>query len=110
MPSPSPTTWVALDAAEPGLLPGQAPNRGEGNAYSSEIEPAILLGRHVARRGFWGAEASRRLPAEAVDAWEHASARPRIAVWCRLGIATDKRNSEPRTIPAQKFADSASDC
>ena len=47
---------------------------------------------------------------EAVDVWERKSARPRIAVWCRLGIFTEARNSEPRTIPAQKLADSGSVC
>jgi hypothetical protein len=38
---------------------------------------------------------------DAVVAWGQAAARPRRAVWCRLGIFTDKRNSGPRTIPAQ---------
>src|SRR6266851_10183787 len=38
---------------------------------------------------------------DAVVAWGQAAAIPRRAVWCRLGIFTDKRNSGPRTIPAQ---------
>ena len=71
--------------------------------------PARGTERFLGRRGVPGC-ASGRAIAEAVDAWEHASARPRIAVWCRLGIVTDKRNSEPRTIPAQKLRDSRGAC
>src|SRR5437660_1168942 len=82
------------------------PLRGK-EPSSSEIELAVLLGRHVARRGFWGAQACRPRNgwaiAEAVDAWEQASARPRIAVWCRLGIFADEQDTEPGTIPAQKL-------
>jgi hypothetical protein len=39
---------------------------------------------------------------DAVVACGQAAAIPRKAVWCRLSIFTDKRNSGPRTIPAQK--------
>src|SRR5450755_2997073 len=58
--------------------------------YPSGIELAVLLGLHVARRGFWDA-ASRNAPlrvkrGNAVVAWEHATAGSRIAVWCRLGF------------------------
>ena len=71
--------------------------------------PARGTERFLGRRGVPGC-ASGRAIAEAACAWEHASARPRIAVWCRLGIVTDKRNSEPRTIPAQMLADSRGVC
>ena len=58
--------------------------------HPSGIELADLLGLHVARRGFWGATSNiplkREMRGEAVLVWEHARARPRIAVWYRLGI------------------------
>ena len=70
-----------------------------------------------ARRFAWPARGTERFLgrrgesiAKAVDAWEHAWARPRIAVWCRLGRFADVRNSKPRTIPAQKLAGSTGVC
>ena len=60
--------------------------------HSSEIELADLLGLPAARRGFWGAESPIPFGGkreDAVAAWEHAAARTRIAVWCRLGSRAD---------------------
>ena len=55
-----------------GTLPAKA-------RYSSEIELAVLLGLHVARRGFWDATSPKshqreRLGSNAVAAWEHEAA------------------------------------
>ena len=91
------------------------------------IELTGLLGLHLARRGFWGAifakarrrdqwtwriaqvyhaDSSPRRAKRAVVAWEQARARPRIAVWRRLGFFnrenTELRTTLLRTIPAQK--------
>ena len=54
---------------DPAALPDRAP---------AEIELAVLLGLHVARRGFWGA-ASQKSPwrekrDNAVAVWEHTLA------------------------------------
>ena len=100
-----PRPWAALDAAEDG-----DEKRVTACGSSSPFCLAVTWHGEVSGAPRRAAPRKRPVIAKAVDVWERTSARPRIAVWCRLGIATDKRNSEPRTIPAQKFADSASDC
>jgi hypothetical protein len=57
---------------------------------------ARFLGRNVS-----ASPRKRGKRDDAVVAWGQAAARPRRAVWCRLSVFTDKRNSGPRTIPAQ---------
>ena len=57
---------------------------------------ARFLGRNVS-----ASPRKRGKRDDAVVAWGQAAARPRRAVWCHLSIFTDKRNSGPRTIPAQ---------
>ena len=57
---------------------------------------ARFLGRNVS-----ASPRKRGKRDDAVVAWGQAAARPRRAVWCRLGSFTDKRNAVAGTIPAQ---------
>ena len=134
---PSPTTCAALDAAETrgggnvtetprGATFLSPESRWRRRGPKGRIELAGLPGLHLARRGFWGATISRQSAAaagsvlrcklppaaadwfEAVVVWERTMARPRIAVWRRLGLttradasstATELRTTLLRTIP-----------